>query len=166
MQYSKGFKESLIRKVVDGSGRSIAQVAQEANISPSTLRDWVRKYSCNTMSINGTDSVVPSKRNPGEKFTLLLEGKSLPKEQLGDWLRKHGLHSEHLTLWEQELSTFMTDKQKELGEINKSLQKENKRLQAELARKDKALAEAAVLLTLKKKYRHLFAIEGDMAEVK
>jgi len=55
----------------------------------------------------------------------------------------------------------MNDKQTEAIESNKALRKENKRLKEELQRKDKALAEAAVLLTLKKKYHHLFDQEGS-----
>jgi Tfp pilus assembly protein PilN len=58
----------------------------------------------------------------------------------------------------------MTDKQADLNDSNKALKKELKRLQTELDRKDKALAEAAVLLTLKKKFHHLFANEDPDEE--
>jgi hypothetical protein len=111
--------------------------------------------------MDDSDGITPNQRNPGEKLSLLLESKTLSDEQKGEWLRQHGLHSEHLPLWEQELTTVMNDKQTELNQKCIALTKENKRLQRELERKDKALAEAAVLLTLKKKFRNLFANEDE-----
>jgi hypothetical protein len=44
---------------------------------------------------------------------------------------------------------------------NSQLRKENKALKKELARKEKALVEAAVLLTLKKNYHTLFKDDGE-----
>ena len=111
--------------------------------------------------MDDADGITPDQRNPGEKLALLLESKTLTDEQKGEWLRQHGLHSEHLPLWEQELTTTMNDKQANLNQENAALKKENKRLSRELARKEKALAEAAVLLTLKKKFRNLFASEDE-----
>jgi transposase len=105
--------------------------------------------------------LTPSQRSPGEKLALLLESKTLPENALGEWLRQNGLHSEHLALWEQELSTMVRDKQANLNEENKALRKQNKELQKELARKEKALAEAAILITLKKKFPNLFQEEEE-----
>ena len=40
---------------------------------------------------------------PKEKYQLVLEAASIDNEQLGLFLRERGLHSEHLTIWDQEL---------------------------------------------------------------
>jgi hypothetical protein len=64
-------------------------------------------------------------------------------------------------LWEQELTAVMNNKQTDLNQKNNELKKENRRLQRELTQKEKALAEAAVLLTLKKKFRNLFSTEDE-----
>jgi len=161
MKYSPGFRASIVRKTQDGSGRSINQLAKETGISYSTISNWIEQYRTGKLSLDDTDGVTPHQRNPGEKLSLLLESKILPEDQKGEWLRQQGLHSEHLPLWEQELTTIMNDKQANLNQINKELKKENKRLQRELDRKEKALAEAAVLLTLKKKYHNLFSNEDE-----
>jgi hypothetical protein len=55
----------------------------------------------------------------------------------------------------------MNNKQSDLNQKNTELKKENRRLQREPERKEKALAEAAVLLTLKKKFHNLFANEDE-----
>ena len=161
MKYSQGFRASVIRKTLDGSGRSVSQIAKETGVSYATILNWREKYRLGKLDMDDAGSVTPDQRNPGEKLTLLLESKTLSDEHRGEWLRQHGLHSEHLPLWEQELTTIMNNKQSDLNQQNSELKKENRRLQRELAQKEKALAEAAVLLTLKKKFRNLFASEDE-----
>lgn len=161
MKYSPGFRASIIRKTQDGSGRSVNQLARETGISYTTIANWIEQYRTGKLNLDDPDGVTPHQRNPGEKLALLLESKTLSDEQKGEWLRQQGLHSEHLPLWEQELTTTMNDKQADLSQKNAALKKENKRLQRELNRKEKALAEAAVLLTLKKKFHNLFSNEDE-----
>jgi len=74
-----------------------------------------------TLSTEGSDILTPKQRSPGEKLQLLLESQKLSGEAKGEWLRQQGLHSEHVTLWEQELK-----------------------------KQEKALAEPAILISLKK----------------
>lgn len=55
----------------------------------------------------------------------------------------------------------MKNKNIDLKNENNKLKRENKELQKELIRKEKALAEAAILLTLKKKFQNLFVQEEE-----
>ena len=55
----------------------------------------------------------------------------------------------------------MNDKQTNLRAENTELKKDNKKLKKEVERQKEALAEAAILITLKKKYPNLFADSGD-----
>lgn len=161
MKYSQGFKASIVRKTQDGSGRSIGQVATETGVNYTTISNWIKQYRTGKLDLDEAEGIPPDQRNPGEKLALLLESKTLSSEEKGQWLRQHGLHSEHLPLWEQELTTVMNDKQADLTQKNNELKKENKRLKRELERKEKALSETAVLLTLKKKFHTLFANEDE-----
>lgn len=161
MRYSNGFKASAVRKVLEGTGRSINEVAKEIGIYPATLGGWIRQHKVGKLDLEEGDSISPKDRNPGEKLTLLLESKSIEPENIGEWLRSQGLHSEHLTLWEQELTDIMHEKDTLAKTENAALRKENKALKKELVRKEKALAEAAVLITLKKKYPNLFEQEEE-----
>ena len=158
MRYSEGFKASIMRKLVDGSGRTVYQVAKETGVSVQTIQSWHERLKSGKLAMNGSGAdLTPSQRSPGEKLALLLESKTIPEDARGEWLRQNGLHSEHLPLWELELSTMVRDKQADLMEELKNARKQNKELQKELARKDKALAEALVIITLKKKYPKLFS---------
>ena len=85
----------------------------------------------------------------------MVEAAGIGDDNLGEFLRERGLHTEHLTIWDQELRD-MVDKNtdKHLAE-SKALKKRVKELERELLRKEKALAEAAALLVLKKKLETL-----------
>ncbi|HWQ41099.1 MAG TPA: hypothetical protein VN456_03600, partial [Desulfosporosinus sp.] len=61
------------------------------------------------------------------------------------------IHSEHLVIWDQELREMIDKKPDPKDQELKALRKKNKELEKELLRKEKALAEAAALLVLKKK---------------
>jgi transposase len=161
MKYSLGFRASIIRKTLDGSGRSVYQIARETGVNYTTLTGWIEQHKAGKLSLDGCDAVTPDQRNPGEKLALLLEGKAMAEDGRGEWLRQHGLHSEHLPLWEQELTSIMKDKQTDMRNDNANLRKENKRLQKENERQKKALAEAAILLTLKKKFQNLFVEDEE-----
>lgn len=161
MRYSRGFKASAVKKTLDGTGRSVNAVATELGVYPATLSLWIHQHKAGTLALDEGDSIPPNGRHPGEKLALLLESKTIDPEAMGEWLRTRGLHSEHLPLWEQELTMTMQNKDTNAKTENAALRKEIKTLKKELARKDKALAEAAVLITLKKKYPNLFEQEEE-----
>lgn len=156
MKYSEGFRASIVKKTQDGSGRSVYQVAKETGINAATIKNWITQFKHGTLGLDGSDSISPSQRSPGEKLALLLESQTIADDAKGEWLRKHGLHTEHLPMWEQELSNIMNDKQTDLKAEIASLKKENKALLKEKKRQEKALSELAILIALKKKYPNLF----------
>lgn len=162
MKYSEGFRNSVLKKVLPPSNQSVYSVAKEVGVSAITIHNWLSKLKEGTLSFNseGLDP-TPSQRDISEKFKLLLESKMLPDERMGEWLRQHGLHSEHLALWEQELEGIVTNKQQDLKHQIADLKKENKQLKKEMARDKSAMAEALALLTLKKKAEALLSSEEE-----
>jgi transposase len=159
MKYSKRFKETVLRKVLPPENRSIPEIAKEMGISDQTIYNWKKMLENGEELLNEESS--PSSIGRIEKFNLLLEGKSISEEESGKWLREKGLHSEHLNLWEQELKDILKDKETELKHENAKLKKANKELERELRRKEKALAEVAALLTLKKKAVEIWGEKED-----
>jgi hypothetical protein len=98
---------------------------------------------------------------PKEKYQLVLEAASIDNDQLGGFLRERGLHSEHITIWDQELREMIEKKNDKKDQELKALKKRNQELEKELQRKEKALAEAAALLLLKKKLDGLMQDQKD-----
>ena len=130
MRYSLVFRNGVLRKVLPPENRSVYQVAREAGVSPITIHSWMSKLKEGKFELapEGTDP-TPRDWPANQKFRLLMEGRQLPAEARGEWLRTNGLHSEHLTLWEQELGNLMTDKQDNLKSEVRDLKKQVKDLE-------------------------------------
>lgn len=157
MKYSTGFRNNVLKKVLPPENRSIAEVSKETGVSDQTIRNWLLKLKNDNLNPQEGE-VSPEQRSPSEKMSLIFESRSLSSEAKGEWLRKNGIHSEHLILWEQELRDQVNNKASKDKETIKKLKKKNKDLEKELERKEKALAEMAALMVLKKKAE---AIWGD-----
>jgi len=157
MKYSEGFRNSVLRKVLPAENRSVYAVAKETGISAITIQSWIAKLKDGTLCFDRKGSEpTSSKRGAAEKLKLLLEKQKVADAERGEWLRQHGLHSEHLALYEQELEGILTDKQLDLKRENAELKKHIKELERELAHNQKAMAEALALLTLKKNHQRYF----------
>ena len=159
MKYSRRIKESALRKILSPENRSVSDVSREMGISEQTIYNWKNKAENGTLFLD--DSSSPLSTGQLERYNLLLESRSIAQDNIGEWLREKGLHSEHLTLWEQEIKDTLSNKDNKIKLENQQLKKEKKELEKELRRKEKALAEMAALLTLKKKAD---AIWGDNEE--
>lgn len=153
MKVSLEFKENVVKKVMSGS--TVKDVCRETGVSSWSVYTWLKQHRSGTMT---AQPYSPGGLSLEQKYLLLLESKTLTDENTGEWLRKNGLHSEHLEKWKKEIGNAMDKNSAEKIE-NQKLKHENVMLMKELTRKDKALAELAALLTLKKKYQHLW--EGE-----
>lgn len=158
MPYSQEIRETVLRKVLPPSNRTISEVSKEMGISHWTIYRWLKDVGGDrvTRSPGG-----PRSRKLREKWQLLLEWTTVDEERRGLWLREKGLHSEHLLTWGQEFRDNVVDKQENLKAENRRLKKEKKALEKELTRKEKALAELAALLALKKKAQEIWGDRED-----
>jgi len=160
MKYSIGFRNSILKKVLPPENRKVSEVAKEVGITAQTISSWMEKAKSGTLP-QREDESTPASRSMSEKLRTIIESKSVPTKQKGAWLRERGLHAEHLPLFEQEVTDIVKEKsEKEKKEI-RDLKKKNKQLERELARKDKALAEMAAIITLKKKAEALWGDGED-----
>lgn len=160
MMYSIGFRNNVIKKILPPLNMSVSAVSKEMGIADQTIRNWLQKAKTGTLSTTSGE-LSTLQRNSLEKLNLLLKSRSLKDEELGKWLRENGIHSETLKLWEQEVKEMMTDKEKRYKEELKEIKQRNKELEKELHRKEKALAEVAALLTLKKKADAIWGVKEE-----
>ena len=152
-KYSFKFKEEVVRKKL--SGRPVMEIVKETGVSDVTIYAWAKQFAAGNLT---EEDYSPRSISIPEKYKLLTECFSTPSESRGEWQRKNGVHPDHLEKWNTEIKTTLMKPSKEKEEIKK-LKVENQRLEKELKKKDKALAEAAALLVLKKKYQHLWEDE-------
>ena len=157
-EYSDTVKEAMIMKLTSTNAPSATSLAQEVGIHQSTLSRWVREYA----KVGKEGGVMKARRpqdwTAEEKLNAVLEYEKLEEEeQRGKYLREKGLHSLHLERWKQELIEGL--KSSKSGKKDRR-DKRIKELERELRRKDKALAETAALLVLKKKAQDIWG-EGE-----
>lgn len=89
-----------------------------------------------------------------DKFAAVLETAALNEADLAEYCRKRGLYPAQITAWRsacEQANDWDRVRTARLGQATKEEKKRVKDLERELARKEKALAEAAALLILRKK---------------
>jgi len=169
VKYSKGFKARMVRRMTGRDRISAARLSEEIGVSQPTLSRWLREAAKEAKRGNGVEtttaprgsrSVRPEDLPPAEKLRLVKEAAELHGEELGAFLRRHGLHDVQLKQWEEAaLSALEPPKKKRRRQSPEA--KQIRKLQRELDRKDKALAEVTALLALKKKLEALFGEDED-----
>ena len=96
-----------------------------------------------------------------EKLQAVIEAATVSEVDLGAFLRRQGLHEAQLTQWRQLVLSGLKRAPKRPGKASTAQARRVRELERELARKEKALAEAAALLILKKKVREIWGDEDD-----
>ena len=104
----------------------------------------------------------PKDWSPEEKLKVVMEANRLPDDELGAFLRSRGLHETHLQQWRiQMIQGLDKHSQPQKTTKTKADTKQIRTLEKELRRKDKALAETAALLVLKKKVQEIWGDEDE-----
>ena len=160
MRYSRAIKVSALKKVLPPNNESVSKVSKEMGIANQTIRNWLNDCKSGNLPLDIVES-SPRFLSNKEKYQIIREASALSDSEKGLFLRERGLHSEHLTLWDQELRELMDNKQDIKDKELKELKKRVKLLEKELTRKDKALAETAALLALKKSMDDLITGSGE-----
>ena len=157
MAYPAEFREAAVQKVLRPGSPGIEAVARQLNINSNTLTRWRNNYL-------GRGNMRKGKRpkdwTSEQKLKAIMETSGLEAAAVGEYCRGNGIHASQLELWKEQCLASMRRGPK-VDPERRSLENENKSLKKELRRKEKALAEAAALLVLKKKAEALW---GDLED--
>ena len=156
-KYSKEFKLQAVRKVLlKNRETTLTSIAKSIGLSASTLCTWVK-----TMPNTGQQELptsgekiqkTPCTWTSAEKFEAIIGAAKLSPKEIGEYCRKQGIFPHHLEAWKADfIASQNKSKAANVNEV-KGLKNEVKSLSTELRRKEKALAETAALLVLKKKH--------------
>jgi transposase-like protein len=158
------FKEQALRKLRERGARTQQSIADELNISLATVKGWLQSSRTSVRGVpHGAPplpSDVPAQHwTPVERLQALLESYTLTRPALHAWCRERGLFEHQLRAW-REGFCLGTEPDARQGRVAmRDLQTKHEQLQRDMPRKDKALAEAAALLVLQKKFQALWADE-------
>jgi transposase len=151
--YSEEFKKAAIQKVLARGPRSVEQIAREVGASSDSVYAWLRK-SAKASGMKKPDR-RPQDWSAAEKLKAVIEHEGLAPEKRGEFLRREGLHSDHVESWKKSMEAGLEPERRRLSAEERAERaaerKKIEELERELRRKDKALAETTALLVLKKK---------------
>jgi transposase InsO family protein len=138
--FSLAYKQKMLDRLTGKDAISARQRSLETGLRQQTLSRWLQD-ACSL-------SVMPSKRQRKEwsiddKIRILAQAGRLTGAELTDLLKREGLLLAEYEQWRLALA--------DEGRASLATTKRIRALERELARKEKALAEAAALLVLKKK---------------
>jgi len=156
-QYNESFRQQALEKVFGRGSNTVRSVAEDLNMSSGTLKNWMKTEKNRSQSKAGLRSKRPKDWSLAERLEILKDSHTLDDEALNALCREKGVFRHHLGQWQASfVSGGAVANRAELRELKDT----NKALTRELNRKEKALAEAAALLVLQKKYRALW-VEKD-----
>ena len=150
--FSVAFKQKMVERLTGKNAVSAIQLARETGVAQQNLSRWLQE--ARSLPIMA-DYLKPTARlwTVEQKARILAEACQLDGEQLTPYLEREGVKRAEYEQWRLALD--------EGGAASTSTSKRIRQLERELARKEKALAEAAALLILKKKVDTLYGEDED-----
>jgi transposase len=142
----------MVQRLVGPKAVSALQLSKETGVRQQTLSHWLR----DARTLPAVPKKPPSKNattSVEDKARIVTEAGKLDGDAVTAYLQREGVRFAELEQWRLALA--------EEGRGSKATTDQIRALQRELARKEKALAEAAALLVLRKKTQALWGDEDD-----
>ena len=161
-QYGEAFKTRMVGRLVGPAARSATAVAAEVGVPQATLSRWLLAAR-NVSDMPRSTSKQSKPWTGADKLRVVTEARGLEASALGALLRREGLHEAQLTAWRAAAEAALAEPAR--GRAGPSREaKRIQELERELRRKDKALAETAALLVLKKKLETIWGDADDITD--
>lgn len=162
MPYSAKFKQKMIEKMTGPDARSANSLSKEVGVARATLYRWLAQAKLPPVTKKKERGRV-RRRSPEDKVRIVMEAAGLGEDALGAFLRREGLHEADLERIREEVQQAATEglRSKRRRPGLSPAEKELRRVRKELARKEKALAEAAALLVLRGKVQAFLSAEEE-----
>jgi len=150
-RFSDEFKRAAVQKFLSRGSRSVTDICSGLGIAECSIYQWCNKYGKSPGMQDNQRR--PQDRSAAEKLKAVIEFEGLTPDKQGEFLRREGLHSDHIAAWKKSMEAGLESG----GSASTSraevaqLKADKKALERDLNKKDKALAEVTALLVLKKK---------------
>jgi transposase-like protein len=141
----------MVARLIGTDAISARQLALETGVRQQTLSRWLQETS--TLPVMAAAKRPRRNWSIEEKIRILAGASALSGDKLADLLVREGVAQAEYEQWRLALS--------DEGRASVATTRRLRALERELARKEKALAEAAALLVLKKKVQDLQEDEDD-----
>jgi transposase-like protein len=169
-KFSQKFKKQAVEKALNRQDNiTLKEVADHLGVGLSSLSRWIlqaKKQELETVSPKEIITMTKDKRPQDwtleERLNMIISCAILDETDLAANCRKQGIYPHHIAQWKLDFASGNNADNKVASRRDiKILKDENKALKKELNRKDKALAETAALLVLKKKVNEIWGNDED-----
>ena len=161
--YSPERKAALISKLLPPQNMSVAELSRQEGISQATLYAWRTKLKAGGAVVPGDKSSADN-WSAEAKFAAVLHTATLSEIELSEYCRSKGLYPEQIGAWRQACISGQLSAQAQRQAEREQARADKKRiaeLERELRRKDKALAETAAILVLRKKMNAFWGNDNE-----
>ncbi|EOR23991.1 transposase [Niallia nealsonii AAU1] len=162
-RYTEEMKESILKRMMPPINESVSQISKEFGITEPTLYKWRKEARIAGKPTPGNGQ-VSDQWSSEDKFLIVMETYSMNQADLAEYCRKKGLYKDQIEAWRESCLNANGHKTNQTKQLNQELKEEKRKaktLEKDLRKKEKALAEAAALLLLRKKAQ---AIWGDQED--
>lgn len=153
MAYSTERKAAVIAKMLPPHNMPLRRLSQEEGISEGTLSRWRLEARSRGQFLPDANA-GPDGWTTRDKFAAVVETAAMNEVQLSEYCRQRGLYPEQLRAWRaacEQANDWDRAASRQISRETKDDRKRIAQLERELVRKEKALAEAAALMILRKK---------------
>jgi transposase len=157
-KFSKEKKEAIVNRYLC-NGLSLRAFSENEGVSKSAVYRWFQEFTVKPKQSMSKSSVTAEQR-----FAIVMGTATFSEEEISQYCRENGLYPDQISQWRQSCINANSEGPKIVSKatnskgpkiVSKATTSDNARireLEKELRRKDKALAEAAALLVLGKKF--------------
>ena len=152
-KYSLEIQAAALRRILPPNSETLAQVSRDMGISIPTLIAWKKSAaSSDNIDIENTDDEC--QLSSEEKFDIVVLTAHMNETEFGEFARNKGIFVEQIEQWRlicRQANANFGQVCKRYNALLKEKDEEIKEIQRDLAKKNKALAEMAAELVLRKK---------------
>lgn len=163
MAYSPERKAAVLTKMLPPNNVPLGQLAKEEGISQATLAKWRAEARAKGRLLPDANA-GPKGWTSRDKLAAVIETASMNAADLGEYCRRRGVYPEQLSVWREACERANDWERAATSRITRETKDDKKRikeLERDLARKEKALVEAAALMLLRKQAEAIWGRGGE-----
>jgi transposase-like protein len=154
--YSPKRKSTVLKRMLPPKNIAIRQLSQEEGISEATLHKWRAVARGKGQLLPDADAGAEG-WSSRDKFAAVLEAAALNEADLAEYCRKRGLYPAQITTWRTACEQANDWDRASTARVGLATKEEKKRVKD----LDRALAETAALLVLRKKAHAIWGGDED-----
>lgn len=154
-------KAALMERLLPPENAQVPQLAKATGIPQDTLYDW-RRQARRARGLSGPAVNGRDRWRTEEKFAMVVATAALNETECAEYCRRQGVYPDQLHAWRR--ACEQANAGSAAPRPRRPAARDRRRIQMlerELRRKEKALAEAAALLVLRKKADPIWGTDED-----